>query len=101
MPLSKKEKTAIGDALDIIATRDVSWTWDANWKAGHNSNTSQLGGYKPGSRQDSKDPKLYWVGIFTSKNKSIEPPPLITASFAAVPTTAQAVAALRTALENA
>jgi hypothetical protein len=38
------------------------------------------------------------VGIFTVSNKRIVPPPLIQASFAAVPDTATAVAALRVAL---
>jgi hypothetical protein len=38
------------------------------------------------------------VGIFTVSNKRIVPPPLIQASFAAVPDTATAVAGLREAL---
>ncbi|KAJ2916259.1 hypothetical protein MD484_g4148, partial [Candolleomyces efflorescens] len=100
MSLSKKKKEAIGDALDTMDGRQVDWTWGPNWTAAHNSNTSQLGGYKPASRQDSTDPGHYWVAMFPSNNKSIKPPPSVQAEFATEPTTAQAVAGMRDVLNG-
>ena len=65
----------------------------------HDGNTSQLGGLKPGCRQDSAHPNLYWIGIFKSANKRIQPPPLIEVSFATAPDTSTVVEALRTAVD--
>ncbi|KIK04404.1 hypothetical protein K443DRAFT_4701 [Laccaria amethystina LaAM-08-1] len=101
MPLSNAQKRQISAALDVLATKTLLFDWSTQWVSVHDGNTSQLGGLKPGCRQDSAAPKLYWVGIFTVSNKRIVPPPLIQASFAAVPDTATAVAALRVALANA
>ncbi|KAJ2929859.1 hypothetical protein H1R20_g7233, partial [Candolleomyces eurysporus] len=102
-PLPKSTKKAIGEALDVIAGRTLAFTWGVSYSKAHDSNTSQLGGYKPGGRRDSQGAQLYWVGIFTanSRTKDISGSALIEASFATEPDTATAVAALRTALQNA
>jgi hypothetical protein len=93
--VQKKQITA---ALNVLANKTLYFDWTTQWVSVHDGNTSQLGGLKPGCRQDSANPKLYWVGIFTVSNKRIVPPPLIQASFATVPNTATAIAELRKAL---
>ncbi|RXW15881.1 hypothetical protein EST38_g9974 [Candolleomyces aberdarensis] len=99
--LPKKTKTAMGEALDVVEGETVSWSWLTSWEKAHGANTGKLQGYKPGSRRDSQGAKLYWVGLFKTAGKEIIAPPLIQASSAKEPTTAEAVAALRTALQNA
>lgn len=99
--MNRRQKERIGRALDVMATRTITFTWEANYTAAHNAKTSDLGGLKPGSRQDSAPPNLYWVAMFESNSKRIIPPPLIAASFQNVPDTATAVAGLRVALEAA
>ncbi|KAJ8475198.1 hypothetical protein ONZ51_g6707 [Trametes cubensis] len=104
MPLSNPEKTRCRAALDILATKTLYFDWSEQWASIHDGNTSQLGGLKPGSREDSKAPKLRWVGLFNAgSNKRIQPPPLVQASFAAgtVPTTAEVVEALRAQVDAA
>lgn len=81
--------------------REIGFTWGANWAKAHNANTSQLGGLKPGSRQDSADPKHYHVGMFAAANKNIQGAPIIQASFDHAPTSAEAIEALEAALEHA
>ncbi|KAI0699414.1 hypothetical protein BC835DRAFT_568015 [Cytidiella melzeri] len=86
-------------ALDILATKTLSFDWSPNWASVHDGATSQLGGLKPGCRQDSSGERLYWVGLFNSgSNKRIQPPPLVEASFSSVPTTKEVVDALRAKL---
>ncbi|RDX54308.1 hypothetical protein OH76DRAFT_1326190, partial [Lentinus brumalis] len=82
-------------ALDILETKQLQFDWGPNWASVHDGNTSQLGGLKPGSRRDSAAPKHYWVGLFNSRDKRLIAPPLVEASFANPPTTAEAVEALR------
>ncbi|RXW17717.1 hypothetical protein EST38_g8125 [Candolleomyces aberdarensis] len=100
-PLPKKTKTAIEEALNVMAGETVAWTWQANWNKGHGARTSKLNGFKPGSRRDSKGGRLYWVGIFTVSNKDIGGPAWVQASFATEPSTTDAVTALRAALQKA
>jgi len=97
--MNKKMEKEISDALDVMATRDITFVWDTGYSAVHNALTSQLGGLKPGSRRDTFEPKLYWVGLFESKNKRIIKSPLIQASFATAPDVATTVAELRKALK--
>lgn len=99
--MNSKQKKQIARALDVMATRTIAFTWEANYTAAHDAKTSDLGGLKPGSRQDSDPPNHYWVGMFKSSSKKTTPPPLIEASFQEVPDTATAVAGLRAALEAA
>ncbi|KAI0329995.1 hypothetical protein GY45DRAFT_1371100 [Cubamyces sp. BRFM 1775] len=104
MPLSNADKKRCLAALDILATKTLHFDWGTSWASIHDGNTSQLGGLKPGSREDSTAPKLRWVGLFNSgSNKRLQPPPLVQVSFAAgtVPTTAQVVEALRAAVNAA
>ena len=81
--------------------RELSFTWGANWQKVHNANTSQLGGLKPGSRQDSASPHDYWVGMFASGGKNIQGNALVQASFPHEPTSEEVVDALETALKSA
>lgn len=82
--------------------RDVSFTWDSKWSKAHNANTSQLDGYKPGSRIDSTEPHAYHVGLFKVKNKQIVGDPVIQVSFSTDPESIGiVVAALRQALNAA
>ncbi|KAH9886208.1 hypothetical protein C8Q73DRAFT_795387 [Cubamyces lactineus] len=104
MTLSNADKKRCLAALDILETKTLHFDWSANWASIHDGNTSQLGGLKPGSREDSAPPKLRWVGLFNSgSNKRLQPPPLVQASFPAetVPTTAEVVEALRAAVHAA
>ena len=88
--------------LDKLEGRSVSFFWEANWKGGHNSNTSQLGGYKPGSRMDSTSPPQYHVGLFETSGKQIKGSPIIQASFDEEPTSMEEILpALRKALSEA
>lgn len=88
--------------LDKLEDRQVSFTWDVKWSRAHDANTSQLDGYKPGSRMDSTDPPEYHVGLFETSSKQIKGSPVIQASFAAEPeSVAVVVAALREALAEA
>ncbi|KAI0719993.1 hypothetical protein C8T65DRAFT_736172 [Cerioporus squamosus] len=99
-PLSNADKKRCRAALDILATKNLQFDWSANWASVHDGNTSQLGGLKPGCRQDSAAPRLYWVGLFNSKDKRLVPPPLIQAYFPGPPTTAEAVQALRAEVDK-
>ncbi|KAI0779700.1 hypothetical protein C8Q74DRAFT_1367541 [Fomes fomentarius] len=101
MPLSNADKKRCRAALDILETKNLQFDWTPNWTSVHDGNTSQLGGLKPGCRQDSAKPNLYWVGLFNSSNKRLVPPPLVQASFATPPTTAQVVQALRAEVDKA
>ncbi|KAI0329996.1 hypothetical protein GY45DRAFT_1371101 [Cubamyces sp. BRFM 1775] len=104
MPLSGADKRRCLAALDVLETKKLYFDWSANWASIHDGNTSQLGGLKPGSREDSAAPKLRWVGLFNAgSNKRIQPPPLVEASFPAgtVPTTEEVVEALRAAVNAA
>ena len=90
-------------ALDVLETKTFNFDWSPSWASVHDGNTSQLGGLKPGCREDSTgNPKLKWVGLFRSaaRNKRIQPPPLVQASFTDEPTTQEVVDALRTAVNN-
>ncbi|KAI5999059.1 hypothetical protein EDD15DRAFT_2363076 [Pisolithus albus] len=98
-PLNSRQKQRIRQALDVMATRTITFTWEKNYAAAHNAKTSELGGVKPGSRRDSAPPHFYWVAMFESGSKRIILPPLIAASFPSEPNTATAVAGLRAALE--
>ncbi|KAJ2929862.1 hypothetical protein H1R20_g7236, partial [Candolleomyces eurysporus] len=100
-PLAKKTKKKLEEALDVMEAETVSWSWGAQWDKGHGGNTSQLQGYKPGSRRDTQGSLLFWVGLFNTAGKEITGSPLIQANFATEPDTATAVAALRAALQNA
>ncbi|RXW15880.1 hypothetical protein EST38_g9975 [Candolleomyces aberdarensis] len=100
-PLSKSMKKDIEEALDVMAGETITWAWEATWQKAHGAKTSKLNGYKPGSRRDSQDDLLYWVGMFTVSNKNIGGSAWIQASFTTEPSTADAVAALKTALQSA
>ncbi|KZT63288.1 hypothetical protein DAEQUDRAFT_770742 [Daedalea quercina L-15889] len=99
--MANSEKKKIEAALDVMAGRDLGFTWGSNWQKAHNANTSQLGGYKPGSRKDSAAPHKYHVGIFSAANKNIQGKPLVEAEFSKEPTSKQAVDALVSALNKA
>ncbi|KAJ7195484.1 hypothetical protein GGX14DRAFT_377030, partial [Mycena pura] len=93
------DKKRCHEALDILLTKNLQWDWGVNWTSVHDGNTSQLAGLKPGCRRDSAKPNLHWVGLLpVSSTKRVFPPPLVQASFANAPTTAEVVAALRAAL---
>ena len=88
--------------LDKLEDREPSFTWDLKWTKAHDAYTSQLDGYKPGSRMDSTEPPKYHVGIFETSGKKLKDTPVIQASFNAMPgSMANVVAALRTALAEA
>ncbi|KAI0699416.1 hypothetical protein BC835DRAFT_567744 [Cytidiella melzeri] len=99
MTISNADKKRCNAALDVLATKTLSYDWSSSWASVHDGATSQLGGLKPGCRQDSTGARLYWVGLFNAgSNKRVQPPPLVQASFDHVPTTAEVVAALRAQL---
>ncbi|KZT67989.1 hypothetical protein DAEQUDRAFT_728526 [Daedalea quercina L-15889] len=81
--------------------REMSFTWGANWQKVHNANTSQLGGLKPGSRQDTASPHHYWVGIFAGAGKNIQGNAIVQAAFDHEPSSAEAVEGLEAALKSA
>jgi hypothetical protein len=113
-------KERLLSALTSLQSRTLSFTWDVSWKEVHNSNTSQLGGFKPSSRRDSSGARLYVVAIFSSSKKemsnngagssrkkirgrmamSLPNPPLIQATFEREPTTEEVVKGLIQTLER-
>ncbi|KAI0742398.1 hypothetical protein C8Q80DRAFT_1122700 [Daedaleopsis nitida] len=101
MTLSNADKKKCREALDVLETRTLHFDWTSQWLSVHDGATSQLGGLKPGCRQDSADPKHYHVGLFRAANKRIQPPPLVEASFPTAPSSADAIKALRAAVDAA